>query len=531
MFKLGAIGTCVALSALSIVMGPVVMQAQAAEVVRVGLAARDIGSLDPAFTRGNVDEFVVRQAFNPLVSPPPGTLETDLGKIRGELAESWHISQDSRVWTFKLRPGIKWQKGYGEVSAEDVKFTFDRLRDPKVASPYAAAFAMIQEVKVVDPLTVQFILDAPNANFHVSALMPRFGGYIVPKKAVEKLGANFGAQPVGSGAFEVEEYDPKQRVTAKAFKEYFRGEPKIGRLEMLLMPETAARTIAFVGGDLDIIEGARSPNWANDIKNRKADAVLDALQPGSVQTMFFNLTKKPFDDLRVRQAIARALDYRIWERAYGVLAGRMWGPAPVEFYGALRESDLPADLKYSYDLETAKKLLAEAGLANGFSVDVFISEREDYRTNLLLVQDQLRRVGIQINLRVVDHTSYHADIAKDLNPLIVYSTSQPPSVIPVLDAFYTAKAVVGKPGGNRNFSHYGEVGTKIDEKLEAATAETDPQRQLAFLREIQLQIMRDLPMVPLQSLAVLYVRQPKLDLGFTPTAGLGNYPLETAVFK
>lgn len=498
--------------------------------IEVGLAARDIGSMDPAFTGGNVDEFVVRQIFNPLISPPHGTLQTDLDQIQGELAESWEVSEDAKTWTFKLREGVQWHKGYGEVTAEDVEFSFERQLDPATGAIYASAYEIIDDVEVVDKYTVRFHLKQPNASFHATSLLPRFGAYVVPKRAVEELGQDFGLQPVGSGPYEFVSYDPQGSVELTANADYFDGAPAVERVSIRLMPETSARTFAFIGGDLDIIEGARSPGWTEDFQKQAQDAVFDALQPGSTQTMFINLTKEPFDDLKVRQAIAHALDQRIWQRAFGVLSGRLWGPAPAEFYGGLQEEDVPEELKYPHDPERAKQLLAEAGLPEGFTVPVFISEREDYRSNMLLIQDQLRKVGINIDLRVVDHSSYHADIRKDLNPLIVYSTSQPPIVVPILDAFYTSDAIVTKETANRNYSHYGDVVGSIDEELQAAISETDAEKQQQMLKDIQLQIMRDLPVIPLQTLAVLYVRQPHLDLGFEVEAGLGNYTLGEARF-
>lgn len=496
------------------------------EPFRVGLDARDVGSLDPAFTRGSVDEFIVRQIFNTLLSPPMGSAEVDLSRAQGELAERWTVSEGGKIWTFLLRKSVLWQKGYGEVTADDVKFTFDRLRDPKLASPYAGAYTIIDEVKAVDRHTVQFVLKRPNLSFHATSLMPRFGGYIVSRKAVEALGKDFGLTPVGSGAFQFEAFEPKARVTVVANKNYFRGAPGIERAEFLLMPETSARTLAYLKGDLKIAEGARTSGWPESLRRRKPDAILDILRPGSTQTLFLNMGVKPFDDLRVRQAISYGLNRRTWQRTFGMLSFPMPGPAPEEFYGALTAKDVPPALQYPYDPRRARALLAQAGYPNGVAVKVFISEREDYLTNMLLIKDQLRKIGMTVDLRVVDHTTYMADISKDLDPMVVYSTSQPPVVISVLQTFYAASAIVTRPGGNRNYSHYGEMGTSIDDRLVAAIGETDRGKQLKTLHEIQLQILRDLPAVPLQNLAFLYVRQPGVDLGFEVKGGLGHYQLE-----
>lgn len=292
------------------------------------------------------------------------------------------------------------------------------------------------------------------------------------------------------------------------------------------MPETAARTLAFLKGDLGMIEGARATGWVDDLRRHRTDALLDILRPGSTQTLFLNMGVKPFDDIRVRQAIAYALNRQAWQKTFGALSFAMPGPAPEEFYGSLSEKDVPAELRYPYSRERALALLAQAGHQTGFKVDVFISEREDYLTNMLLIKDQLRKVGISVNLRVVDHTTYMTNIQRDLDPMVVYSTSQPPVAVAILQVFYARDAIVTKPTANRNFSHYGDIGGGIESGLEAAIAETDRAKQLRALREVQLQILRDLPAIPLQNLAFLYVRQPWVDAGFPIKGGLGHYQLE-----
>lgn len=100
----------------------------------------------------------------------------------------------------------------------------------------------------------------------------------------------------------------------------------------------------------------------------------------------------------------------------------MYGVSPIGYYGALMPEDLPQDWPFAYDPARGKALLAEAGLPSGFSMDVFVSEREEYKTNALIIQEQLRKVGIQLNLRLVDHVSYHNDIRRDLDAMVMYSS-------------------------------------------------------------------------------------------------------------
>ena len=503
--------------------------AGAESVARVGVSARDMGALDPAFGIGNGDEFPIRQIFSTLVSPPDGTSKVMLNDLKGELAERWEMTPDARHFTFHLRHGVQWQRGYGEVTSDDVVFTLARMRDPKTGTAYGANFRQIESVDAADPYTVTINLSTPNPFFYVFALMPRFGGYIVPKRAVEELGENFRRNPVGSGGFEFVAYEPKQKLVLRGFDKYWEGKPKIDRLEVLFLPETAARTLAFVKGDVDMIEGATVPGWIPSVKKQKADVVFDFGRPGAVFAMHINMTRKPLDDLRVRQAIAHAIDVTVWQGAFGDFVQPMYGVSPVGFYGALDKEDVTSDWPYTYNPDLSHKLLAEAGFPNGFPLDVFISEREEYKTNLLIVQEQLRKVGIQLNMRVVDHASYHNDIRRDLDSLIIYGSGQPPLTQAVLNAFYNSHAIVGKPTRNMNFSHLGDVATNADTLMDEANQETNDAKRLALLKQIQLQILAQVPVIPLPSPASSWLHGSKsLEIGFPVTAYMGTFPLAKA---
>ncbi len=506
--------------------------AYAETTVRVGVAARDLGALDPAYGIGNGDEFPMRQIYNTLVAPKDGTSDIQFDHLQGELAERWEMSPDARTFTFYLRKGVQWQRGYGEVTSDDVAFTLARMKDPKTGTAYSSNFRQIESVDTPDRYTVVVHLSVPNPFFHAFALMPRFGGYIVCKKAVEELGDKLRQNPVGTGAFTFVSYDPKQKVVLRANDQYWGGKPKIDVQEVLYLPETASRTLAFVKGDVDMIEGATVPGWLPSLRKQMPDMVADFGRPGAVFAAHLNMTRKPLDDLRVRQAIAHAIDTRVWSAAYGDFVEPMYGVSPVGFYGALTKADLPEDWPYVYNPELSKKLLAEAGYPNGLAIDVFVSEREEYKSTLLIIQELLRKVGIQLNIRVVDHPSYHADIRKDLDSIIVYGSGQPPLTQAVLNAFYDSRAIVGKPTRNMNFSHYGDVAGNSDNLMDQANQETDDAKRLALLKQIQLDILRQVPVIPLPSPASSWFHNGKtLEIGYPIHAYMGTFTLSKATSK
>ncbi len=520
----GFMGAAAALAAL-----PAAARAQGAgSVLRIGLDARDVGSLDPALTKTGADEQITRQMFNSLVAPPPGTMDGSLETLRGELAERWEISPDRRTWTFRLRPGVRWQRNYGEVTSEDVKFSFERQLDRRLGGSHGSNFRDIERIETPDPLTVVIRLKEPNPFFHVDALLPNFGSFIVPKRAVEEMGENFARRPVGSGAFEFASYTPQDSVVLRAFDSHFAGRPPIDEVRFRYMPDTNARTIAFIGRELESISGARDPRWVERIRTAAPGSVVDVLMPGSLVFIYFNMSRRPFDDIRVRQAIAHALDRRLWARAFGALAGPLPGIVPESFFGALPAEGIPAELRYAHDPDRARRLLAEAGFPNGFQVEAIASERADYRQHMLMVQDQLRRVGIDVQLRMLDHASYHADIRRDRGSIVLLSTGIAPNAATVLGEFLSSAAVVGKPTANRNFAHYGDIGGSIDAELAAAIAAPEPARQVALLREAQVKVLRDLPVFPLMTLGLVSARQASLELGYRPVSGYGWYDLAKA---
>lgn len=499
-----------------------------ADMLTLRFQSRDLGSIDPALTKTGDDETIALQVFNSLVNTKRGTMDIDLKDLQPELAESWDISPDKKTWTFRLRKGVKWHKGYGEMTAEDVKYSFDRQLDPKLGSTNGANFTGIASIDILDPLTVRFNLKKSDAFFHASALTPGFGRYIVPKAAVEKLGAEFGRAPIGSGPYEFLEYRPQESITLKANKDYFRGKPPTETLRFRFIPADNAATIAFIGKEIDQTSGPREPRWVEQIQKARPDAAISIMQPGSLQFLHFNMKVKPLDDVRVRRAIAHAIDRKLWASVFGVVHGALPAIVPEEFYGALKTADIPADLRYAYDPAKAKALLAEAGLASGFTLEAISSERSDYKQNMLMAQDMLRKVGINIQLKILDHAAYHTAIRKDEGTVVMLSTAIAPTAPAVINEFLHSAAAVGKPASLRNFSHYGEMGGSVDKLVDQAIGETNIETQMALLKEAQIQILKDAPVLSLQTQPLVTAIQGNIDLGYTPKSGFGQYEYATA---
>jgi len=243
-----------------------------------------------------------------------------------------------------------------------------------------------------------------------------------------------------------------------------------------------------------------------------------------------SIVSQPLDDIRVRKAIAHAIDQRVWTAAFGDFVSPIYGIAPQGYYGAMTKDDVPKDdWPFVYDPAKSKALLAEAGFPNGFQIELFVTEREEYKSNVLIIQELLRKVGIQINMRVVEHTSYHNDIRRDLNSMIMYSSGQPPLTQAVLNAFYKSSAIVGKPTRNMNFSHYGDIAGNSDALMEQANQEVDDLKRIAMLKQVQIEILRHVPAIPLPSPAGSWMHNGKtLEIGFPVKAYMGTFTMAKA---
>lgn len=506
--------------------------AQSTRPLRVGLSAAQVYSLDPRKSVQNADVFIQRQLFDSLIDPPYGTFDLDYPDLIMELVDTWEVSDDSRTWTVKLKEGVQFQKGNGEVTSADVKYTYDSIMDPANASTQRVYLPDLESVEIVDTYTVAFHLSKPNPNFHASGLISIIGS-ILPKTIAEGQPAeSFARDPVGAGPYELES-SAGGVVTLKSFEGYHGAKPKIERIEFRYMPDPTARTIALLKGDLDIIEGARLPGWVAQLKQQKSDLIIDQTRPGSIKTFFFNMSRKPFDDVRVRKALRYGIDRNVLISAFGGIAGPSWGINPPEYPGGFQENELPAELRYDYDPERAKALLAEAGHPNGLRFEILMTQREDYSSIMLMVQDMWRQIGVDMNIRTIDHTTYHAEKAKNVNAIVLQSATFPPVSTQLLSTYYTSDAVVKADGsGSNNFSHYGALGDEgIDAMLDAAMEEGDINKRQELVRQAELKILEDMPAFTICTLSFVYARNPNVDLGFDVEAGYARYRLAGAEFK
>jgi peptide/nickel transport system substrate-binding protein len=503
-------------------------RAQSAPMISIALAARSAHTLDPLRSIQGADNWAIESMFDTLVRPADGNFAMTPAEYRPALAESYASSPDARTWTFRLRQGVQFHKGYGGLTAEDVKFTFDRARDPKQLNPGHVFYENITEVRTDGKHGIVFTLSRPDPIFCGTAIHT-IGSNIVCKKAVLEKGDKFESDPIGTGPYQFSHVDPAKGVYMTANPDYFDGAPKVANLACLYILDTTARTLALLSGQVDMIEAVRAPGWIQSMQQRKPGLKFDSTIPGSTNTLHFNLTRKPLDDVRVRQAMLHAIDREAIAKALAPMGAVMYGINPPRYTGALDAAHTPLELQYKYDPATAKKFLAEAGMPGGFTLQAFTSQREDYSSQMLMVQEQLRQVGINLAMAVIDHTTFHANTAKDLNSLPMYASSYPPIFTQTIMEQASAAACVKQDGsGGANFSHYGVVMPGIDALLAQTLNEADFAKRIALCTEMEKQILRDLPVIGLSSLSYVIARNPRVDLGYTVKSGYARWTLRKA---
>lgn len=511
-----------ALLAISGVVG-LAQQAELAkeQVLDIAFDAGDIQSLDPHFATTTMDRSIVNAIFNGLVRYPPGNQVT----FEPDIAESWEVSSDGRVWTFHLRKGVKFHSWGGhpgyELTSEDVVYSLNKAADPS-RSAYAGEYTGMT-FEAVDPYTVRIALEQPiSPTLFLAKVANNQGGFIVCKRALEEKGdAWYKTHPVGTGPFKFDSYIPKQKVVLIRNEDYFRGTPILEKVVVWFVPDVGTREAGLRSGEFDIIEGLKEKAWAEKVATFPETRVV-FFGPAETQVLHFNMIKPPFDNIKVRQAVAYAINREevaaFLGGAYPIYSPAMAPPVP----GALtREEAEQAGVAYEYDPDRAKALLAEAGYPNGFSTEVIISEMaSSYLKPMQIIQAQLRKVGIDVKLNVVEHPTFHSMVRQDLSPLVYYACWRPDTSVFLKRFYHSTSIVVTGKSPDTNFSHIGAVDADgdgqidtIDDLIEEAATELDADKQIELWKEAQIKLLKWMVAFPVIRLEYNFPMKSYVDLG------------------
>lgn len=427
--------------------------------------------LDPATSSIYTGAQVYEGIFSKLIDMD------EAGNFVPDLATAW-TQNDATTWTFTLVDNASFHNGEKFTSA-DVKYTFERILDPKTASAYAGLYAQIDKVETPDPQTVVFHLKSTFGPFLTNLAT---NGQIVNQKAIE--GGDPARQPVGTGPFTFVEWVQGDHITLKKNPSYFKaGLPHLDSVTFRFLLVDQSRIDGLTAGELD---------WVDAIPLQQVDALskddrftyVSSPVAGIPDFLAMNTKVAPFDNPKVRQAVALAIN-REEIRSFAYLgtgeAGAVEMPTGSSWY------DAEGIFAATPDLEKAKALLAEAGHADGLTVEYLgLPQYPELLKTGQVVREQLKKIGITMEIKPVDVSVWFDAFVK--GEYQITSAYQERTIDP--DNFYS---LVIRSGGPINTTGYSNP--EVDALIDQAAAETDTTKRKDLYRQIRAKVTADAPLV------------------------------------
>ena len=403
-----------------------------------------------------------------------------------DLAERWE-RPDGTTYTFHLKRGVTFHNG-DPFSAADVAYTYRSILDPNSKSPRRETYKVIDKIEVVDLYTVRFTLNEPFAPFLAS-----MAGRILPATA-EKMGDEFARHPIGTGPFRFKPLIPDQEIRFEAFEDYHEGRPGLSNLVFRFIPDDTTRLLEFKRGTIQFTQNTIPPDMVAPL-SEEPDFELLITSGTNYSYMGFNLEDPAFKNKAVREAMALAIDVDAMikyllrgngTRATGVLSPKHWA----------YEADVA---EYPFNPERARELLDKAGFAVKQPGDgsrhlkfLYKTSQDDLaRRKAELIQEYLKQIGVEIDIRTYDWATFYTDIRT--GNFQVYSLEwvgiNDPDIL-----YYLFHSNCFPPTG-ANRGHYSDP--DVDQWIEAARRTADRVTRKDLYGRIQKRLAEDLPYMSL----------------------------------
>ncbi|MFC5583609.1 ABC transporter substrate-binding protein [Nitratireductor kimnyeongensis] len=386
------------------------------------------------------------------------------GEVLPALAESWEVSDDGKIYTFKLRSGVTFHDGT-TFDAEDVKFTLDRARAEDSTNAQKQLFAAIDTVEVIDPSTIQVTLSSPQGSFLYNL---GWGDAVVV--APESAETNK-EKPIGTGPFKFDKWAKGSSVTLVKNPDYW-GEPvALEKAEFRVVPDAAAAIPALLSGDVQAFPQMPAGDALIQIESDPRFVVAIGVTEGET-ILSTNNGREPFSNIKVRQAIAHALNREELiagnGSGYGTPIGSHFSPA--------NEAYVDLTGTYPYDPAKAKALLAEAGYPDGFKATLKLPPPAYARDGGQVVASQLRQVGIDLEIIPVEWAQWLEQVFKNKDyDLTIVSHTEPNDInIYARDDYY-----------------FNYKNPAFKEVMNALDATADPEKRIELYQTAQKIIAED----------------------------------------
>lgn len=421
--------------------------------------------------------------------------------LTGELAQSWDISKDKKTITFHLKPGLKWADNQ-PLTSEDVLFTWQKVTDDNTRTPYGSDFKLVVKAETPDSNTFKVTYAAPYA----PALDTWAGLHVLPKHLLKDQDINttaFARHPVGSHYYKLDTWKNGQYLKLVRNQNATQGQARIDSLLSRIIPDKAAQFLELSADNIDSM-GLNPVQFARIFPARpelNKNIALYKELGNNYTYLGFNLKRKPFDDIRVRQAINYAIDKQ--EIIDGVLLG-LGEPVASPYKPGTRWSN-PALKAYPYDPAKAKALLKEAGFEDNdgdgilekdgkpFTFEILTNQNKEREMTGVLIQRRLKEIGIDASIRVLEWASFLGRFIKPKEFDVVvlgWSLSLDPDQYSIWHSSQQAP-------GQFNFISYNNP--RVDKLLEAGRLELDPDKRMKIYHEFAEILLEDSPIVYLSA--------------------------------
>jgi peptide/nickel transport system substrate-binding protein len=435
----------------------------------------DSKTFDPIFSVETTERQVLYVIYNTLVR-----YGTDFS-IHPELAESWTVEDAGKRVVFKLKQGVKFHDG-SDFNAAAVKWNIDRRMDPAVNSPQKALLEpVIASVEAPDPQTAVFNLKSPYPG--LLSLLGERPGFMVSPSAAAKFGQDFGNNPVGTGPFVFKEWVRGSRIEVTKNPNYWdKGKPYLDRIVFRDIAGSVVGAQRLISGEIDFV-GDMSPQDVRQLENRP-EIKLYPITVGRWYSLQWHVYEPPFDNPKLRQAIAHAIDRK---RLNDIL---MMGK------GSVSNGPTPAGLwwydpnvkSYDYDPAKAKALVAEAGYPNGFEFTLSTPQVAIFQQINQLIQEQFAAANIRVKLEPAAQSEWYTRLVKrttNFSPTRWTQRADPDGLLYIL---FHSKGFANTTGYKND---------KVDSLLDQARSTFDMEARKKLYSEAQQIIVHDLPMLPL----------------------------------
>jgi peptide/nickel transport system substrate-binding protein len=422
-------------------------------------------------------------------------------RVKPTLAERLD-NPDPLTYIAVLRRGVKFHDGH-ELTAKDVVYNYQGYIDPASTSPFKGAFRMVQSVRAVDDYTVEFKLKTPFAAFPIQLVSPP----IVPYGA----GADFGSRLIGTGPYRFVRYDVDDKVLLKPFADYFEGAPRNSGVLIRVIPDDTMRGLEIRKRAVDVVVNDMPPDIVYQLQQ---DGRVTLAQAPGLDYMYLSCnTQDPvLRDRRVRQAIAYAIDRgAIVKYLRRGLAREATGLMPSQAWAY--EPDI---MRYGYEPARAKRLLDEAGYpdpdgdgpAPRFRVSMKLGTADEFRQQAAVIQENLREVGIDLDIQSLEFATMFADVVKGNFQLVQMQWAGGAVVDPdIIRRVFHSQQTPENGGFNRGRYNNPEV----DRLLDLATMAIDEGERKQYYAEAQKLIAEDSPYISLWNKTNVAIGQPNLE--------------------